>query len=198
MAERLTDVAAAAALIRSRVETSRPVVGISGFGGAGKSTLADALAAVIPGAGVVPGDEFMIARPCATRSDDWSCIDRPRLQSQVLGPAQRGEVVRFQVFDWESQALGPWVSLDGATAVIVEGLGLFHPELVSFFDLRVWVDVDLATATAQGLWRDTHVWNNPERELWEDVWEPNDADFFRRFRPDRAADVLYSPAVPPR
>jgi hypothetical protein len=57
--------------------------------------------------------------------------------------------------------------------------------------VKVWVDVDLQTATRQGMRRDEHVWHNPQTELWLEVWEPNDADFYARFRPDRLADVLY-------
>ncbi len=100
-------------------------------------------------------------------------VDRDRLVREVLVPARK-------------------VTPGGAgSAVIVEGLGLFVPELLGLFDLRVWVDVRLEEATAQGMWRDEHVWGNPQRDLWTDVWAPNDADFFRRFRPDLAADILF-------
>jgi hypothetical protein len=73
----------------------------------------------------------------------------------------------------------------------VEGCGLYVPQLADLFDLRVWIDVDLDTATGRGMWRDQHVHHNPQAELWRDVWVPNDADFFARFRPDLAADVLF-------
>jgi uridine kinase len=197
MTERTGDVDAIADAIRALPWSPRPVVGVSGFGGAGKTTLASALAARLDKAAVVPGDEFMRARPCAQRSDDWSCIDRERLLDQVLGPAKRGGPVTYQVFDAELRTLGPWVSVDDESVPIVEGVGLFHPDLAGCFDLRVWVEVSLSDATAQGIWRDTHVWHNPQRDLWEQVWEPNDADFFARFRPDRAADILYRPTGEP-
>ena len=99
--------------------------------------------------------------------------------------------MRYQVWDPETQALGPWVELDQPTSIIVESLGLFVPELAELFDLRVWIDVDLDTATERGRWRDEHVYGNPQTELWLDVWKPNDAAFFNRFRPDQVADVLY-------
>lgn len=188
-----------ASAIASRVvsrsgDIGRPaVVGISGFGGAGKSTLAVTLSEQLPGSNLVPGDEFMRARPCAIRSDDWSSIDRERLLQQVLLPVQQGRDTRYQIYDWESEALGAWVSIRGSDPVIVEGVGLFHPELRSYFDLRVWIDVDLETATAQGIRRDTVVHNNPQTELWELVWKPNDGDFFNRFRPDQTADILFAP-----
>lgn len=170
------------------------VVGISGFGGAGKSTVAHDLSAHLPGSVLVPGDEFIRLRPPTTRSDDWSDMDRNRLLQQVLLPTQRGEAGRYQIYDWDTQTLGEWVPLTGSV-VIVEGIGLFHPELVEHIDLRVWIDVDLDTATARGMWRDENVFRNPQVDLWEQVWKPNDADFFRRFQPDQAAHIIYSPSA---
>ncbi len=174
---------------------SRPVViGISGYGGAGKSTLARQLQSLLPGCAVVPGDEFLLSRPPTRRSDDWGDVDRRRLVDQVLAPARRGEAPSYQVLDPETMELGPWVSLVDAEVVVVEGLGLFTPELVDLFDVKVWIDVALATATAQGMWRDEHEYGNAQADLWLEVWQPNDADFFARFRPDLAADVHYRPA----
>ncbi|HET7661657.1 MAG TPA: phosphoglycerate transporter [Oryzihumus sp.] len=175
-------------------EGRAPVVGVSGFGGSGKSTLAAQLHAHLPGSTVVPGDEFLRSRPPVGRSEDWDSVDRDRLAEQVLEPARRGEAQAYQVWDHDTGAPGPWVSLAGATAVIVEGLGLYVPALVGLFDLRVWVDVDLDTATARGMWRDEHEYGNAQADLWAGVWRPNDADFFARHRPDRAAHVLYAPS----
>jgi len=159
----------ARAVLALDVPSPRPViVGISGFGGAGKSTLADAVARELPGCLVVAGDEFLLERPPTRRSDNWDVVDRDRLRAQVLKET-------------------------GVSHLVVEGLGLFVPELVGLFDLRVWLEVDLETATAQGMWRDEHVYDNPQTEFWLDVWKPNDADFFRRHRPDLAADIVFTP-----
>jgi hypothetical protein len=172
-----------------------PVVGISGCGGSGKSTLAAELHRHLPGSTVVPGDEFLRSRPPTGRSQDWGSVDRDRLAGQVLEPARRGAADAYQVWDHDAGAPGPWVSLAGATAVVVEGLGLYVPALVGLFDLRVWVDVDLGAATAQGMWRDEHEYGNGQADLWTGVWRPNDADFFERYRPDRVAHILYSPPI---
>jgi uridine kinase len=173
-------------------EDRAPIVGVSGFGGSGKSTLAEALRHQLPGSVVVPGDEFLRERPPAERSDDWSSVDRERLVRQVLAPAHQDGTVRYQVLGPRAGALGPWVEVSGASALIVEGLGLYVPELVGLFDLRVWIDVDLDTATARGRWRDKHDYDNEQADLWTGVWAPNDRAFFERFRPDRSADLLFS------
>jgi uridine kinase len=173
------------------------LIGISGFGGAGKSTLAADIARQLPGSALIAGDDFIRTRPCTGRSSDWSCMDFDRLRGQVLEPVRSGDIARYQSYDWEKGRPGPWVSLDGVKVVIVEGLGLFQDGLSEAFDLRVWIDVDLESATQMGMWRDEHVFDNPQVELWEQVWMPNDADFLAKHRPDLAADVLYSPAPLP-
>lgn len=178
-----------------RVAPRPVVVGISGFGGAGKSTVAAALAALLPDVVVVPADEFLLARPPTTRSNDWSDVDRERLDGQVLAPARRGEAVLYQEWDSAAGAPGPWVEVGRPAVLVVEGIGLFVPDLADRFDLRVWLDVDLADAAAQGLWRDTHVYGNPQEHLWREVWVPNDAAFMAAFRPDLSADLRLTPPV---
>jgi uridine kinase len=168
---RVSDISAIAAEVRSlsRQLGPAPVVGISGYGGAGKTMLARALSEQLPGSLIVTGDEYLLERPPTTRCDDWSCLDRLRLLDDVRATASGGSVVQ-----------------------VVEGLGLFHPDLIEHFDLRIWIDVDLETATEQGMWRDEQIWHNPQTQLWLDIWKPNDADFFRRFRPDLSAHIVYA------
>lgn len=191
---RTSDVAvlSARASALSRELARAALIGVSGFGGSGKSTLAEALHESLPGSVAVPGDEFLRDRPPQDRSDDWAAVDRERLLEQVLAPVRRGEAPHYQTYDRQARALGPRVRSPGSP-VIVEGLGLFHPAIVQLFDLRIWVDVDLASATAQGKWRDKNVYLNAQTQLWDTVWMPTDEAFFARYRPDVAADVRYAP-----
>jgi len=76
--------------------------------------------------------------------------------------------------------------------LVVDAIGLFHPEMKGCFDLTVWVDVDLATAQRRGMHRDRMLGRHHDR-LWNEVWVPNDRDFAHLYAPESVADLRYVP-----
>jgi uridine kinase len=181
------------AIARCRASSSRVVVGISGFGGSGKSTLARRLVEAVPRAARLRGDDFLMPARARERSVDWAVIERMRLRRTVLEPFRSGHPGRFRRYDWTSGELGPEEPIPNVDVLLVDAVGLFHPELDGVIDLRVWVDVDLATATARGKARD-HRGGDDNVRVWDEVWVPNERDFENRYRPREAADLRYLPA----
>ncbi|MBH0129444.1 uridine kinase [Salinibacterium sp. NK8237] len=179
-----------AALAELPASPHTQLIGVSGFCGAGKSTLARALAAELPGCVRIRGDDFLNPEKSHERSSDWSGVERLRLRNEVLDPVRRGISGSFRRFDWAARALGAAEPLPEAKIVVVDLIGLFHPELAGAWDLTVWVDVGLAQATEQGKARDRRLGRQHER-LWDEVWVPNEQDFVERFDPRSHADVLY-------
>jgi uridine kinase len=170
---------------------SRTIVGVSGFGGAGKSTLAVALRDRIEGAAIAGSDEFHTDYALG-RSADWACVDRTRMVDQLLQPFRRHGVIRYQRYDWQSNAPGEWKEATGVRCLVVEGVGVLHPDLLPFFDLTVWVDVPATTATARAIRRNEMQGAGPDdAHLWRTVWAPNDRDFFAKHRPREHADLVY-------
>jgi uridine kinase len=179
--------------IRSAVEEGlrgdgAGVVAVSGFGGSGKSTLASELGRRL-GAPVVGMDEFGTAG-VFSRSPNWSGLDRGRLVSQVLRPLKDGQllITYDSCDDWDTWHTKP-VTVVVDRALVLEGIGLFHPDLQEFVDFRIWLDVDLDTATRQGTARELAAGRDPGR-VWKDVWEPNEADFFAAYSPKAIADLV--------
>ncbi|GAB2986484.1 uridine kinase family protein [Frigoribacterium salinisoli] len=166
------------------------VVGISGYCGSGKSTLARSLVAALPGAARLRGDDFLDPARSHRRSTDWDGVDRLRLVSTVLAPFRGGRPGEFQRYDWSARALGAPEPLPRAEILVVDLIGLFHPDAMAALDVTVWYDVDLETAAQRGLARDEDLGRRHEA-LWRDVWVPNERDFARHYRPRERADVLH-------
>ena len=175
-----------------RARAGRPiVVGISGFGGAGKSTLARRLTPQIEGAYRLRGDDFLDPARSHRRSSDWDGVERSRLVSEVLAPVRDGRESTFRRYDWSFGRLAAPEPTPKADVLVVDLVGLFHPEAKDALDLAIWCDVDLETAARQGMARDFAL-GRSHPDLWRNVWVPNDADFARRFSPREYADILFT------
>ncbi len=165
---------------------------ISGYAGSGKSTLAKTLAATVEGCTRLRGDDFLDPTGSHRRSADWDGVERTRMRHEVLEPYRRGEPVRFRRFDWHTRELAPVEELPDAEVLLVDAIGILHPDLQGCFDLSIWVDVDLETAGVRGRQRDRSGGHDHDR-LWTEVWLLNDRDFAARFDPRGQADLLYVP-----
>jgi uridine kinase len=170
------------------------IVAISGFGGSGKTTLAYELQAQLENSVIIHADDF-ITPSYRQRSSDWACIDRQRIIAQVLRPAENFKDIRYQAFDWQAQQLGEAKSITGAKYIILEGIGIMHPDLQRYFDFEVWIDIPVEEAAQRGIKRDIEAGQTENEALWHDVWVPNDVDFAAKFRPAYHADCTYAPAA---
>ena len=179
-----------ARVVELEARLPRPIiVAISGFGGSGKSTLAEKLREKLGDAEIVSLDAFIIDR-CQGRSADWEAFDRERFRTQVLVPVTRGETAKYEEYDWASNTTPGWRTVPKTRCLIVEGCSLLHPDLLKYYDFTVWVDCPLELATQRGIERDRRGEVDHEA-YWLEVWQPNEQDFFNKYRPDEVARFIY-------
>jgi len=172
----------------------RPVVvGISGFCGSGKSTLARHMVEALPGTVRMRGDDFLDPARSHLRSADWDGVDRQRLVSSVLEPFRGEQQGEFRRYDWAARVLGAPEPVPSAEILVVDLIGLFHPEALPSLDVTIWCDVELDVAVSRGIARDRELGRRHEA-LWTDVWALNERDFAREFMPREHAEMLYSPS----
>ncbi len=164
------------------------VIAVSGFGGAGKSSFAAALAVRI-GAPVVGLDAFILSNTVA-RFARWEIVDFDRLEREVLRPFAAGEPVCYGRFDWEKNRVGDRGELPVSGTLIVEGVGLFRPGLLEYFSLLVWVSCPLHEAIRRGKQRDREEYHHPQDEWWDGVWRENDEQCFHAYRPEEIAHFV--------
>jgi uridine kinase len=138
-------VAAVISALSSPLGDRPSLVCIDGLGGAGKSTLAEAVASERPDVTVVLGDDFY-----GPQASDWTTwtpqqgyeryFDHDRLEDQVLQPLRSGSRASFQRYDWSANTLADWIEVDPDGVVIVEGVYLLRPRLRRYWDLAIYVD----------------------------------------------------------
>ncbi|MGN6605521.1 MAG: uridine kinase family protein [Jatrophihabitans sp.] len=153
-------------------------VGIDGFGGAGKSTLAGAIADAVPRAVVVHIDDF--AGPHVA---EW---DFDRFERQLAAPLRAGRPARYQVWDWDADTGGDWVDVPPGRVMIVEGVSCTRAEVRMAWDLTVWVDTPREVRLQRALERD----GAALLPVWLERWLPSEEAYATRERPQHRVDLI--------
>jgi len=166
----------------ARVAASAPdrtvFVGIDGFGAAGKSRLADAIAGDVPRAAIVRIDDFS-----GPNVSEW---DWTRLREQLVTPLLSDLSAHYQVWDWRRGVAGPWVDIPPGRVVVVEGVSSTRSEVDVPWDLTIWVDAPHETRLARAIARD----GEAMRSRWLDDWMPSEEAYAKRERPQERVDLL--------
>jgi uridine kinase len=154
-------------------------VGVDGPGGAGKTTLADAISRAVPAVTVVHVDDFS-----GPRFDEW---DWDRLREQLLLPLESGRTARYQIWDWDRDEAGGWAEVEPGGIVVVEGVSSTRREVAAPWTLTIWVDTPAAARQARAIARDgLEKW----RTRWLLHWTVTENAYIERERPDERADLV--------
>lgn len=170
---------AEAIAVLARLPLDRTVfVGIDGFGGSGKTSLAAAVAAAVPEAEIVHVDDFW--GPSVPEWQWW------RFNEQVAEPLLAGRVARYQVWDWSEDVGGEWVEVPPGRLVVVEGVSSTRGEVPVPWDLVIWVDAPRQVRLERALERD----GSAMLPRWLDDWMPSEEAYAARERPAERADLI--------
>lgn len=181
------------------------VVAIDGHGGAGKSTLAAAVAQAT-GAALVHTDDFFqqpatpaggrAARdhsrpaqagdPAAGGHSMAQYYDWRRIRAQAVQPLKAGRRATFRRFDWERGAgLDGAVTVAPAALIVLEGVFSAAPELSDLMDRSVLVDTP-----EQERLRRLRARVTPEE--WDPDWLIAEQAYFGAIRPPSSFDLVVS------
>ena len=185
---------------RARLRDGVAIVAIDGRSGAGKSTVAAAVAERV-GATVVPSDDFFAAsitdREWESKSPEQragDAIDWKRLRRDALVPLRAGKAARWVAFDFVARKLadGSWplaqepTERSPASIVIVEGAYSSRPELADLLDLTVLIQAPAAVRQARIAARE-----DPSFLIaWHARWDAAEDYYFRSVRPPSAFDLV--------
>lgn len=180
-----------------RADLSRPpVVGISGHGGAGKTTLARRLAADL---GVRPEQVVTLDRLYAAGATeqgglfdlhDWEVLlALLRAVRTAPTPARLAHPTR----QWSGESGVHDVAMP--SVVLVEGIRLLRAETMPLLDLAVWIDLDPEAAGERAVARNVAQGDGLEElALWRSRWVPEARAYEQRVRPAALAHVVIGAA----
>lgn len=156
----------------------RAIVLVDGGAGAGKTTLAEGLAARWPQAQVVSLDAFY---------PGWDGL--AAASAVVAESVLRQSAPGYRRWDWTQSMPAEWVDLDASRPLIVEGCGALTQASHAQADLAIWCQLDEAERKRRALARDGELF----APHW-DAWEAQEAEHWRRNRPWELADIVFTPA----
>ena len=166
------------------------LIGISGFGGSGKSTFAKALGSAID-APVIGVDSFLRDGVLDAQYKLWEIVDFARLDREVLQAfLNKDKAIQYGHFNIPSKAILEMIDVKNAGQLIVEGIGLFRPKLLKYFSYKIWIDCPLETAILRGKKRDREEYYSPSDECWDGIWRENDIQYLQTFEPKKIADLI--------
>ncbi|BDV31177.1 ATP-binding protein [Microbacterium terricola] len=161
----------------SRFDRARTLL-VDGRSGAGKSSLARAVAAARPEARLIRLDDIY---------PGWDGLHwaSDHIRTSVLEPRERGERARWRSWDWAADRPGVWHEVDDAAPLIVEGIGTLTARSRRTADLAVWVEAPDADRKRRALARDGELY----APHW-DRWAAQEEHFIMVERPRAAADYI--------
>lgn len=156
-------------LVASIMQLSGPVrlVAIDGPGGAGKSTFATRLSIAAQGAPVIHTDDFA----SADNPIDWW----PRLLEQVIIPLTTGKSACYQRYDWSTESLADWQTVDPSPIIIIEGVSSARSEWSRHLSFVIWIETPREVRLQRAVERD----GEDALDEWE-FWMGEEDDHYQR------------------
>lgn len=169
--------------VADRVLAGPPTLGdgrlvcIDGPAGSGKTTLAAALAGLVPDAQVVHSDELL---------EGWRGL--PGLSATVTGlltPLVAGEPGWWRRWDWYADDWAESREVRPGGVLVLEGVGCWSSAISHLVGVLVWLEADPQVRLARAVERD----GDQLRAHW-DQWRADESELFARTATKQHADLV--------
>jgi excinuclease ABC subunit A len=176
----------------SFVKSEKQIIGISGFGGSGKTTISKKIGNKlnIP---VVSVDSFQKVGVFDSKYKLWEIMDYERLEKEVIIPFLNGDKkIKYGHCDGVKKEPIKYIEFENSGHLIIEGVGIFRQEILKYLNYKIWIDCDLDEAIKRGKKRDKEVGQAVVDKLWDGLWKKNEEECFKEFSPIEKADFVFS------
>lgn len=154
------------------------LIGIDGFGGSGKTHLAQFIKNSLPNTRIIEMDDFY--------SPKLKRADIERVSAQVLKPLSKFETSRYQIYLWKEDKFVDADPINRKGVVIIEGVFSLSSELEKYYDIKIWVDCPSDIAMERGILRD----GEEVRNKWVNEWLPSEKEYVATQNPKVKADFV--------
>ena len=166
------------------IRASPIIIGLEGFGGSGKTTLAEQLQVALGKAYTIHIDDFIVKSKLAEPAWDTGVFDHDRLAEQVLKPAVAGVPITYQKLLYAADRLSESIPVPAIKYVIIEGISCYSFRLAQYYDFKIWIDTPIQVARQRGQDRDgTH----GSAKDWA-TWAQIDITYQQKYHPEQQAD----------
>ncbi|MBR3869535.1 MAG: hypothetical protein IKM66_09505 [Clostridia bacterium] len=173
-----------------RLAEGQVKVAIEGGSGSGKTTLGRMLSDIYD-CTVFHMDDFFLRPEQRTPerfAEPGGNVDRERFLSEVLQPLSIGEPFSYRKFDCSSMSLGESVTVMPKKLIVTEGAYSMHPELASYYDFSVFLDISPELQKKRITQR-----NTPSlAERFFNEWIPLEREYFSAMNIKEQCDMVIS------
>jgi uridine kinase len=158
------------------------IIGIDGYGGSGKSTIAKFLKENLSGAVIVEMDDFY--------SPELKRADYARVNEQVLELLVNDLSASYQIYDWKLDSLTEFKKIDPGGIVIIEGVYSTHKDFADKYDVKIWVNCPQEVGAKRGIERDKMMYGVDNTDKWVHMWMPEEKKYVESQNPQQYADYI--------
>lgn len=197
-----------ATIILEKQKDSPLFVGIDGVDASGKTTLAVELVKELKGSGrpIIRASIDGFHNPKSVRYTKgenspegyyFDSFNHKAIAEVLLDPLNSGKLqYKTAVFDYrtDSEVVLPGQTATNDSILIMEGIFLFRPELVNYWDIKIFVDVDFKITVNRAVKRAAEIeYIGTEQEIldkYEKRYIPGQQLYFEKAQPKEKADIV--------
>src|SRR3989338_11053739 len=196
------------AIILEKQKDSPILVGIDGVDASGKTTLAEELVNELKGSGrpIIRASIDGFHNPKSIRYTKgenspegyyFDSFNHKAIAEMLLDPLSSGKLqYKTAVFDYrtDSKVVLPDQTAKNNSILIMEGIFLFRPELVNYWDIKLFVNVDFKITVKRAVKRAAErEYIGAEQEIldkYEKRYIPGQQLYFEQAQPKEKADIV--------
>lgn len=165
------------------------IIAIDGNAAAGKSVLASRIAEKYD-CNIFHMDDFFLPPETKTEArliQTGGNVDWERFREEVLENIRRGNKFCYRKYDCKIQSFHPPAEVNPKKLNLVEGVYSLHPELIDYYDLKLFLWVDVEEQSRRILAR-----NGAElHKRYMEEWIPMENRYFAEFNIEENCDFSF-------